>query len=60
MRAKKKAKAGRPARLADSEKQRRRNVSLDDETVAGLVELGEGSLSEGIRRALKAALGRRK
>lgn len=56
---KKKAKArkpGRPALLAESEKQRKRTLSLDDATVAALEEIGEGSVSEGIRRALAVVL----
>lgn len=49
------ARAGSGPKPADGRRgMTRRNVMLDDETVAWLRELGDGELSLGIRRAAAA------
>lgn len=49
-------KPGRPKTLKDGERKKARQVSLSDAEVAALRKLGDGGLSEGIRRALAIAM----
>lgn len=45
--------AGRPVRTTDGGPLQRKNVTLDEATIQALTALGDGELSEGIRRAAR-------